>query len=182
MFTDYFDSPLGLMEIKASSQGITQVIFCGEQSSQVNEAQSITNELTKRCKLQLAEYFTKQRQTFDLPLAPQGTPFQQQIWHCLSQIPFGQTLSYGQIAQQINNPKSVRAVGGANGRNPITIIVPCHRVIGANGSLTGYAGGTERKLWLLEHEGIVIIPSDNNNQRSLKQVIKTRQEKTQFLS
>lgn len=102
---------------------------------------------------QLREYFEGRRRTFALPLAPVGTPFQQRVWLALRDIPYGRTVSYGVIARSIGNPKGVRAVGLANGRNPISIIVPCHRVIGSDGTLTGYGGGIERKAWLLRHEG-----------------------------
>lgn len=101
---------------------------------------------------QLQAYFNAGRSSFDLPLAPAGTPFQQRVWAALSEIPFGQTWTYAQLAQHIGQPGAARAVGLANGRNPIAIIVPCHRVVGADGSLTGYAGGLERKRWLLMHE------------------------------
>ena len=101
---------------------------------------------------QLAEYFAGDRRTFDLPLGPEGTGFQHLVWRALTTIPFGETRTYGQQAQLIKRPSASRAVGAANGKNPIGIIVPCHRVIGANGTLTGYAGGLAMKQWLLEHE------------------------------
>lgn len=102
---------------------------------------------------QLMGYFNGQRQTFDLPLATNwGTPFQRRVWQALTQIPFGKTTSYGQIANAIGNPKAVRAVGAAIGQNPHSIVVPCHRVLGANGALTGFAGGLQRKHYLLQHE------------------------------
>jgi methylated-DNA-[protein]-cysteine S-methyltransferase len=103
---------------------------------------------------QLGEYFAGTRREFDLPLRLQGTEFQQRVWQVLGQIPYGSTWSYGEQAKRLNNPKASRAVGLANGRNPISIVVPCHRVIGADGSLTGYGGGLERKQWLLAHEGV----------------------------
>jgi methylated-DNA-[protein]-cysteine S-methyltransferase len=103
---------------------------------------------------QLAEYFAGARREFDLPLRLQGTAFQQRVWRELTEIPYGETWSYGQLAKRINKPSASRAVGLANGRNPISILVPCHRVIGADGSLTGYGGGLERKQWLLAHEGL----------------------------
>jgi methylated-DNA-[protein]-cysteine S-methyltransferase len=103
---------------------------------------------------QLAEYFAGDRRKFDLPLRLEGTDFQRRVWQVLTEIPYGETWSYGQLAQRIGNPKGCRAVGLANGRNPISILVPCHRVIGADGSLTGYGGGVERKRWLLAHEGL----------------------------
>ena len=102
---------------------------------------------------QLKEYFAGKRREFDLPLRMEGTEFQQRVWRELTKIPFGETRSYGQLAKRLNNPNGSRAVGLANGRNPVAIIVPCHRVIGADGSLTGFGGGIERKEWLLTHEG-----------------------------
>ena len=101
---------------------------------------------------QLAEYFAGDREAFDLPLRPVGTDFQQQVWRALCDIPYGHTWSYGELARHIGRPGASRAVGLANGRNPISIIIPCHRVIGASGSMTGYGGGIERKQWLLAHE------------------------------
>jgi methylated-DNA-[protein]-cysteine S-methyltransferase len=104
---------------------------------------------------QLAEYFAGERQAFDLPLKLLGTSFQLRVWQELARIPFGETITYAQLAERVGNSKASRAVGAANGRNPISIIVPCHRVIGASGTLTGYAGGVEKKQWLLEHERAV---------------------------
>jgi methylated-DNA-[protein]-cysteine S-methyltransferase len=101
---------------------------------------------------QLAEYFAGTRQQFDLPLKLGGTPFQQQVWQELLRIPFGETISYAELAKRIGKPTGARAVGHANGRNPVSIIVPCHRVIGANGTLTGYGGGMDKKKWLLDWE------------------------------
>ena len=112
----------------------------------------ICNAVTKEAKQQLSEYFNQQRKAFDLPLAPVGTQFQQNVWQQLCAIPYGETCSYADIAKQLNNPNAVRAVGSANGKNPISIVVPCHRVIGANGTLTGYAGGLTRKAALLTLE------------------------------
>ncbi|MFA0411948.1 methylated-DNA--[protein]-cysteine S-methyltransferase, partial [Vibrio splendidus] len=101
---------------------------------------------------QLDEYFAGKRTSFDLPLKPQGTDFQLKAWVALTTIPYGETISYGEQAKRMDNPKAVRAVGGANGKNPFSIVVPCHRVIGANGTLTGYTGGMNRKEWLLDFE------------------------------
>jgi methylated-DNA-[protein]-cysteine S-methyltransferase len=176
MYTDYLETPLGLVECKASDKGITQTIFCGSEKSTSNP-----NKITKQCKKQLAEYFSGQRQVFDLPLDPKGTAFQQAVWACLVKIPFGETWSYLDIAKMLNNARASQAVGGANGRNPISLIVPCHRVIGSSGALTGYAGGIERKLWLLKHEGIDVKPSKENANHKLQEVIQTRQAKTHFL-
>lgn len=107
--------------------------------------------------VQLLEYFARRRTRFELPLAPVGTVFQQRVWAALLEIPFGVTISYGELATRLGDPKASRAVGLANGRNPISIIVPCHRVIGANGNLTGYGGGLDRKEWLLRHEGALLL-------------------------
>jgi len=177
MYTDYLQSPLGLMEFKASQQGITQVIFCGAKTTAING-----NHITDCCKQQLSEYFSGNRQTFDVALDPKGTEFQKLVWKNLSKIPFGKTYSYLDIAKMVDRPKGSQAVGGANGRNPISIIVPCHRVIGSNGSLTGYAGGIERKLWLLNHEGIAVKGSKEISELNVDDVIDSRQSKTQFLS
>lgn len=108
--------------------------------------------LTEVCREQLTEFFAGQRQQFDLPLDPQGTEFQRQVWQALAAIPFGETRSYGQLAEGLGRKGAQRAVGAANGRNPISIVIPCHRVIGSDGSLTGYAGGMGRKQWLLAFE------------------------------
>lgn len=109
-------------------------------------------ELTRKAAGQLREYFAGKREKFDLPLAPVGTPFQQRVWNALMEIPYGQTRSYGEIARTVGNPKASRAVGMANNRNPVAIVIPCHRVIGSNGKLTGYAGGLELKDALLHLE------------------------------
>jgi len=176
IFIDYMDSPIGAIEIQASAKGVTQAIFSGTERHAIK-----TNKITHSCKQQLNEYFQAKRKVFDVPLDQHGTVFQKSVWACLVNIPFGKTLSYRDIAEMLNNPKAVRAVGGANGRNPIGIIVPCHRVIGANGTLTGYAGGIERKSWLLKHEGIEVKDSNVNDKLDIKNVIHTRQSKTQFL-
>jgi methylated-DNA-[protein]-cysteine S-methyltransferase len=112
---------------------------------------------------QLAAYFAGDLRDFDLPLAPRGTEFQQKVWRELCRIPFGETISYGELARRIGQPGASRAVGLANGRNPIGIIIPCHRVIGADGSLTGYGGGLDRKKWLLEHEKLTGLRSVSRN-------------------
>ena len=181
MFIDYLDTPLGLFELMASDKGIRQAIFCGDKTSTEQKSATKANDITKLCKQQLTEYFTGKRKDFDVPLDPQGTYFQQSVWDSLSKIPFGEIRSYGDIAKALNNPKASQAVGGANGRNPITLIVPCHRVLSGNGALTGYAGGIERKLWLLNHEGANIKISAEHKQLDIKNVIHKRQSKTQFL-
>ena len=108
-----------------------------------------------RAVMQLTEYFAGERRDFDLPLAPSGTEFQRTVWHALADIPFGATCSYGDLARAVGRPAASRAVGAANGKNPIAIILPCHRVIGASGELTGYGGGLPMKRWLLDHEARV---------------------------
>lgn len=186
MFIDYIDTPLGLFEFMATEQGICQAIFCGDKAcgdkvSGNEEIKVKTNDITTLCKQQLTEYFAGKRQVFTVPLDAKGTLFQQSVWDCLSKIPFGEIKSYGDIAKMLKKPKASQAVGGANGRNPITLIVPCHRVIGGNGSLTGYAGGIERKLWLLNHEGAPVkAPSEDAN-LDINNVIHKRQAKTEFL-
>ena len=147
-FSDAIDSPLGVVNIVASSEGITSVSFDDEAWNKPEP-----NAITDLCKQQLLEYFAGQRQQFDLPLDQCGTDFQRAVWAQLLAIPFGKIASYSDVAIAINNPKAVRAVGAANGRNPIAVIVPCHRVIGSNKTLTGYASGLHRKEWLLQHEG-----------------------------
>ena len=149
--TDYLSTPLGLLKITASQKGVRSVVFV-EQASV-----SAPSKLTDAVADQLTNYFEGSLTQFDLPLEPEGTTFQQQVWQQLENIGYGKVCSYRDIAIAINNPKSVRAVGAANGKNPISIIVPCHRVIGANGTLTGYAGGLDRKAWLLRHEGIMLF-------------------------
>lgn len=149
--TDYLSTPLGLLKIVASPMAVRSVVFVDEPSV------SAPNRVTDAAVDQLSQYFEGSLRQFDLPLEPQGTAFQQQVWQQLNAIDYGKVCSYRDIATAINNPKSVRAVGAANGKNPISIVVPCHRVIGANGMLTGYAGGLDRKAWLLRHEGVLLV-------------------------
>ncbi|MFH7586340.1 methylated-DNA--[protein]-cysteine S-methyltransferase [Oceanimonas smirnovii] len=141
-------SPCGPLRIEANSEAITRILFLDKPLAATAPASPL---LAQTCD-QLNAYFAGELTRFSLPLAPAGTPFQQQVWQALLTIPWGEKHSYRDIAVAIGNPRAVRAVGAANGRNPIPIIIPCHRVIGANGSLTGYAGGLTRKRWLLDHE------------------------------
>jgi methylated-DNA-[protein]-cysteine S-methyltransferase len=143
-FIEYLDTPFGTLEICADQDGVTSVRFVQDKNKASNGCL-----FTQQAVAQLDEYFAGKRTQFNLSLNALGTAFQQQVWQQLMVIPYGQTCSYTEIAKAINNPKAVRAVGAANGRNPITIIVPCHRVIGSNGSLTGYAWGTSIKAGLL---------------------------------
>ncbi len=148
-FIEYLQSPVGLLEIQASEKGINSINFVESETKESHK-----NTHTSNCIKQLNEYFDSTRKVFDLPFDTIGTQFQKSVWKALSNIPFGKSASYQDIANDINNPKAVRAVGLANGKNPISIIIPCHRVIGKNGSLTGYGGGLNRKRWLLSHENI----------------------------
>lgn len=150
MYNQYLQSPCGLILIQATDRGITAIRFVEESSSQMSAPSQLTMEASR----QLEAYFAGQLTDFDLPLDAKGTQFQQSVWRALCAIPYGETRSYQDIAHAIDNPKGVRAVGLANGKNPISIVVPCHRVIGSNGKLTGYAGGLDRKSLLLELEGV----------------------------
>lgn len=149
VYIDYFQSPIGTIELTASDKGVTSLYFKNSHHK-VNRC-----DLLDKVKVQLTEYFNGKRKAFDVALDLQGTSFQQQVWQQLLNVGFGKTDSYGSLAQKLNNPKAVRAVGAANGKNPVSIIVPCHRIIGSNGKLTGYAGGLDRKEWLLKHEGVI---------------------------
>ena len=148
MWSQSIVSPIGRLLVRVRDDAVVAIDFAAR--SQPTER---PNELTRRCCHQLEEYFAGTRQVFDLPLARQGTPFQQSVWQALTNIPFGTTWSYLDLAIAIGNRRAVRAVGGANGRNPLPIVVPCHRVIGRDGSLVGFGGGLDRKRWLLSHEG-----------------------------
>ena len=153
-FYSSLTTPIGELGIFADNHAIYRIEFIDmvENTNLVNTLEQKANELTLRAKKQLAQYFVGERAAFVLPLAPQGTAFRQQTWQALQQIPFGETRYYSQQAELMNNKKAVRAVGAANGANPIAIVIPCHRVIGKDGSLTGYAGGLDRKAWLLNFE------------------------------
>lgn len=140
------DSPLGPMLATSTDDALTALRFDGETGH------DDACEVLDRVETQLARYFAGELDRFELPLAPQGTPFQQRVWDALLSIPPGETRSYASIARQIDNPDAIRAVGAANGANPIAIIIPCHRVIASDGTLHGYAGGLERKRYLLDLE------------------------------
>ncbi len=146
LFYDILDTPIGSLTIEADDGHILKILFDWDK------VQVRPNALTEKCKTQLREYFAGKRTEFDLPMKFNGTAFQKEVWQALLPVPFGETATYGEQAKKINKAKAVRAVGAANGQNKHTIVVPCHRIIGANGSLTGYGGGIDRKRWLLEHE------------------------------
>ena len=150
----YYDSPVGKLGIIVKSQKITGIFFENGKKTPKSTIECTIEEtaLIKKTVSQLEEYFKGKRQHFDVPLTYEGTAFQQSVWKSLQKIPYGETRSYKEIATMAGNPKACRAAGMANNRNPIVIIIPCHRVIGADGSLTGYGGGLEKKRYLLELE------------------------------
>lgn len=142
-----YNSPLGFLILKSDGQAVTEILFSEHDSSEVN-----TCALLLECIGQLDDYFSGKSLEFNLPLNPEGTAFQKRVWAELMTIPKGQTITYQQLAMRLGDPKLVRTVGSANGRNPLAIVIPCHRVIGVGNKLTGYAGGLTRKQWLLAHE------------------------------
>ena len=144
----FYDTPVGRLCIGEENGSITRVTWTQLPKNYLQEETA----LILKCKNQLDEYFIGERKSFDLPLAPKGTEFQKKVWDALKEISYGETRTYGEIAETVGNPKAARAVGMANNRNPIAIIVPCHRVVGANGKLVGYAGGMEQKGKLLHLE------------------------------
>ena len=146
----WYDSPIGILKIAEDDQGITEVSFQEEIGADQKEG-SLYLEKTLR---QLEEYFAGSRRSFDVPLSLKGTEFQKKVWHALKEIPYGHTACYQEVAAMIGNEKASRAIGNANHHNPVVIIVPCHRVIRADGSIGGYGGGVERKKYLLNLEGI----------------------------
>lgn len=146
----FYQTAIGRLGIVENGTAITDVYISEKKLS--DDSCVVETELLKEAGRQLQEYFAGQRQSFDLPLAPQGTEFQQKVWEILKTIPYGETRSYKQVAEAIQQPNASRAVGMANNKNPIPIVIPCHRVIGSNGALIGYAGGLERKKRLLQLE------------------------------
>lgn len=149
METCIIKTPLGCAKIVGDEEGIASISVL---NSEEKPTDIIPLEL-EDCVQQLNEYFEGRRRQFNLNLNPEGTDFQKEVWEALQTIPYGKTCSYLQLAHQLGDVKAIRAVANANGRNPLWIVIPCHRVIGSDGSLTGYAGGLQRKQWLLEHEG-----------------------------
>ncbi len=149
------NTPVGPIHLAANARGLTHLLFnTSSERCPEGDGSTAATEILRDAVHQVTEYFSGNRRKFDLPLDLQGTEFQQAVWRALLEIPFGATTSYGAIARRISRPKAVRAVGAANGANPISIIVPCHRVIGSDGQLTGYGGGLPAKRCLLIHEGI----------------------------
>ena len=149
--TGYFQSPLGVIEIQVNDLALISVKFLGEEVFEENKSPQ-NNEIIMLTIGQLGQYFDGKLKEFDLPVQLEGTEFQRRVWSELKRIPFGKTISYSQLADKLGSRDLVRAVGSANGSNPLGIGVPCHRVVGRQGDLVGYAGGLWRKQWLLEHE------------------------------
>jgi methylated-DNA-[protein]-cysteine S-methyltransferase len=151
-FFSELESPLGPLLLVGAEQALTGLYLDGREKLSALGDCARNDRALRAARTQLAAYFAGELRTFELDLAGQGSAFQRRVWQALGDIPFGATESYGGLARRIGNPNASRAVGLANGKNPISIVVPCHRVIGADGSLTGYGGGLERKRWLLDHE------------------------------
>jgi methylated-DNA-[protein]-cysteine S-methyltransferase len=171
IYYNWMESPLGRLLLTSNGGLLTGIYMEGQKYFPQNtEAwhESAQIDPLIQTQQQLGEYFAYQRQSFNIPINPQGTTFQKQVWQLLLQIPFGETISYGKLAQMFGKATAYRAVGAANGKNPISIVVPCHRVVATNGNLTGYAGGLDRKQWLLKHEkanesGYHALPTSRNN-------------------
>lgn len=153
--TTTIDSPIGPLFLAAGGDGLRAIEFRNNRHPvrRGDDWHEGDNAILREAHRQLSEYFARRRRTFDLPLAPEGTPFQRRVWTTLATIPYGQTISYAELAARVGRPGAARAVGAANGRNPLPIVLPCHRVIGADGSLTGFGGGLPAKRFLLELEG-----------------------------
>lgn len=150
IYTTQYSSPLGLLKLQCSEEYMQAIVFAKEEEEEVAAAGE--HPLLQMCRSQLDEYLSGQRKIFSLPIQQTGTDFQQKVWNLLLQIQYGKTISYNQLSKQYGDLKAIRAVASANGKNNLAIVVPCHRVIGSDHSLTGYAGGLWRKKWLLEHE------------------------------
>lgn len=154
-----FDSPVGALRLVAGDHALVAVLWPEERPGRVRFAAAPVDgdsAILERATRQLTEYFAGTRRTFDIALELRGTEFQQQVWWALAQIPYAETSTYGKQAAAIGRPRAIRAVGSANGRNPLSIVLPCHRIVGADGTLTGFAGGLDAKRWLLDHEQSVI--------------------------
>ncbi len=152
LYYDYVDTPLGELELTSSHQHLLSVLFVKTEKNVLDKQPVLPSSINDETKKQLTAYFNKEITQFNLPLNAAGTDFQKSVWNELLKIPFGTTISYLTLAKKLGDPNSIRAAASANGKNPITIIIPCHRVIGADGKLVGYSGDMRRKQWLLEHE------------------------------
>lgn len=153
VFQSCFDSPIGRVIVEGSADAVSAVYFWDGEIDRGCPAPPCLSE----CIRQLEKYFKGTRRTFDIPLALKSSAFQERVWQQLQKIPYGQTVTYQEVALELGDANAVRAVGSANGQNPVSIIVPCHRVIGSNGKLIGYGGGLWRKEWLLRHEGCLLV-------------------------
>jgi len=149
------ESPIGWLRIEAIDDFITEIKFLDSFENQKGATESGVSGVIKSCKKQLSEYFSGARKTFSLPLKPSGTEFEKSVWLELQNIPHGRSISYEELAIRLGDIKKIRAAGRANGKNPIPIIIPCHRIIGKDGSMVGFSGGIHRKEWLLTHEGVL---------------------------
>ena len=152
------DSPVGPLTLVATADRLVAVLWPDEREGRVTFSAAPvegSNAVIEAAELQLAEYFAGARRNFDLPLELRGTDFQQEVWEALAEIPYGETSTYSKQAAAIGRPRAIRAVGSANGRNPLSIVLPCHRIVAANGGLAGFAGGLDTKRWLLDHEKAV---------------------------
>jgi methylated-DNA-[protein]-cysteine S-methyltransferase len=159
MYYDYLDSPIGSLLLAGDGNSLIELGFPAGKAARRHQAEWVRDSAPfLECTRQLRDYFAGQLRQFNLPLAPQGTEFQQQVWEALCAIPYGQTVSYGEVARSLGRPSASRAVGAANGKNPIPIIIPCHRVIGSGGSLVGFGGGLPIKQRLLALEQKAIAP------------------------
>ena len=147
MFKSYYNSPIGIIEVSGTEEAIMSILFVEKVPEEFS-----SSSMTDNCKKELEQYFNGELKRFYSPLITDGTAFQKEVWKSLAEIPYGETSSYLQLAEKMNNVGATRAVGSTNGKNKILIVLPCHRIIGSDGNLTGYAGGLWRKKWLLEHE------------------------------
>jgi methylated-DNA-[protein]-cysteine S-methyltransferase len=155
-YYDYYDSPHGRMLLVSSENAVTAVYFVGQKyaaTPQKDWRRDRDLAALRQARRELDEYFAGKRRRFDVSLAPEGTPFQRAVWKAIAAVEFGKTITYGELAKRAGRPGSARAAGAATGRNPISVIVPCHRIVGSDGSLTGYAGGLKKKQALLKLEG-----------------------------
>jgi methylated-DNA-[protein]-cysteine S-methyltransferase len=152
LYYDYMDSPLGELELTSGSNNLVSVLFVKTEKNTLDKQPVLLSEVNMAAKKQLTAFFRKEITKFNLPLHPAGTEFQKTVWNELLKIPFGTTISYLTLAKKLGDVNSIRAAASANGKNPIAIIIPCHRVIGTDGKLVGYSGDMWRKQWLLDHE------------------------------
>ena len=153
-----YESPLGTVIAIANDEGIWSIDFVDAKYARrigADWVEDADHPPLRECFRQLAEYFAGERREFDLPLAPRGTSFQERVWKEIARVPYGETISYGELAKRAGAPGQARAAGAATGRNPVGVVIPCHRIVGSDGSLTGYAGGLHRKQSLLELEGVL---------------------------